>query len=115
MRGPIPPASIARTVSTRTTELPFQLTGAPGQAREFDFEIAAHLPADALLLLVLPPAAAAGLPAQRRERIGRAGRRRWCSRSRGCAAPSWAASDYTPTRSTDASSSSVRRKAWLLA
>ena len=53
--------------------LPFLLTGAPGEARRFDLEIAVHLPDDAQVLLQLPAAAAAGLPAQWRERLRRDG------------------------------------------
>lgn len=54
-------------------ELPFLLAGAPGQDRLFDLDIAVHLPEDARLFLMLPPAAAAGLPGQWRERVRRGG------------------------------------------
>jgi hypothetical protein len=53
--------------------LPFVLAGAPGEARRFDLEIAAHLPEDARLFLELPPAAAGALPAEWRELVGPGG------------------------------------------
>jgi serine protease len=49
--------------------LPFLLTGAPGEARQFDIEVSAHLPEDARLFLELPPEAAGVLPKHWRELI----------------------------------------------
>jgi serine protease len=54
--------------------LPFLLAGAPGEARRFDLQIAAHLPDDAGLALELPAAAAAALPDHWRERLSITGR-----------------------------------------
>jgi hypothetical protein len=49
--------------------MPFLLTGDPGRERQFDIEIAVHLPADAKLLLEIDQAAVRVLPTVWQERI----------------------------------------------